>query len=137
MSESDQRSKVTKALKAQGAFAVENPCLPGTPDVNYIDGWIELKWLRGWPKRESSPVTIDHYSPQQRVFHVEHWRKGGAVHLLLQVRGTWLLFDGPTAARIVGKVTRAELEAAALEHWHSEAEMREHLANALKKHRPR
>lgn len=137
MSESDQRSKVVRALKAQGAFAVENPCLPGTPDVSYIDGWIELKWLRGWPKREDSPVTIEHYTPQQRVFHVEHWRKGGAVHLLLQVRGTWLLFDGPTAARIVGKVPRAELEAAALEHWHSESEMRAHLPSALTTHRPR
>lgn len=137
MSESDQRSRVVRALRAQGAFAVENPCLPGTPDVSYIDGWIELKWLRGWPKRADSPVTIEHYTPQQRVFHVEHWRKGGAVHLLLQVRGTWLLFDGPTAARIVGKVPRAELEAAALEHWHSESEMRINLSNALTTHRPR
>ena len=131
------RSKVTGALKKARGFAVENPCLPGTPDVSYIDGWLELKWLRDWPKRESSPVTIEHYTPQQRVFHVEQWRHGGAVFMLLQVRGTWLLFDGPTSARIVGKVTRAELEEHALEHWRSEAEMRRNLLAALKNHRPR
>lgn len=125
------RSKVTGALKAQGAFAVENPCLPGTPDVYYIAGWIELKWLRAWPARTESAVRVEHYTPQQRVFHVEHWRRGGAVHVLLQVRGTWLLFDGPTAARILGKVSRAELETAAIAHWGSEAEMRLHLPQAL------
>jgi hypothetical protein len=131
------RGKVTGALKSLRAFAVENPCLPGTPDVAYIDGWLELKWLREWPKRDDSPVTIEHYTPQQRVFHIEHWRHGGAVFLLLQVRGTWLLFDGPTAARIVGRVTRAELHDAALVTWSSESEMRANLPDAVKQHSPR
>lgn len=131
------RSKVVGALKALDSFSVENPCLPGTPDVNYIDGWLELKWLRSWPKRAGSIVTIDHYTPQQRTFHRVRWHCGGAVHVLLQVKKTWLLFDGPTAADVVGLSVRAKLEEAALEKWYSEAEMRQSLPDALKKHRPR
>lgn len=125
------RSKVTRALRKLGAFAVENPCLPGTPDVAHVGGWIELKWLPGWPKRADSPVRLEHYTQQQRVFHQMWWARGGMVHLLLQVRSTWLLFDGPTAARIVGNVPRAVLEEHALEVWSSEAEMRRNIPKAL------
>lgn len=130
------RSKVVRALKRHHGFAVENPCLPGTPDINYVGGWIELKWLRGWPKRAGTPVAIEHYSPQQRAFHQLRWHHGGAVYLLLQVQSDWLLFDGPTAAKLVGTATREELFQVALETWPSEAAMRRRLVTALSSHAP-
>lgn len=119
MSEGDQRGRVVKALRHLDAFAVENRVRPGTPDVNYIGGWIELKWIKRWPKNaEFSEVKIDHFTPQQRVWLKTRWRKGGRAFVLLQAAGQdWLLFDGETAAQILGRATRPELFARALMTW--------------------
>lgn len=119
MSEGDQRGRVVKALRHLDAMAVENRVRPGTPDVNYIGGWVELKWVRRWPKNaEDSVVKIDHFTPQQRVWLKTRWRRGGRAFLLLQAAGQdWLLFDGETAAQAVGRVTRPQLFERALVSW--------------------
>ena len=119
MSEQAMRQRVVKALKPLDAWSVENPCRPGTPDVNYIEGWIELKWKAEWPKRPESVVQLEHFTPQQRLHLMRRWILGGNAYLLLQVDQDWLLFDGATAARIVGLVPRGELEQAARAKWHS------------------
>ena len=119
MSESDMRGKVVRALRSLDAVSVENKVYPGTPDVNYIGGWVELKWLRSWPRNaDTDPVKIKHFTPQQRVWLKRRWRRGGRAFLLLQAGGRdWLLFDGVTAAQIVGRVTRPELFERALMNW--------------------
>jgi hypothetical protein len=117
MSESGQRRTVVKALKTMGAFAVENSVKPGTPDVNYIGGWIELKWLRDWPTKPESIVKLPHYTKIQRIFGYNYWAKGGCSWLLLQRRREWLLFTGPVASDYVGLVPRAQLCQLAYRHW--------------------
>ena len=118
MSESGQRSTVCKTLKSLDARAVENRVGPGTPDVNYAEGWIELKWMRRWPENcDESPVLLPHYTQQQRVWHKLRWRKGGHVYVLLQVAREWLLFDGDIAAEHVGRVNRQELITFARHYW--------------------
>lgn len=111
MSERSQRTLVVKALNARGqnAIPVENPAFPGTPDVNYIGGWIELKWIEEWPKRNDTVVRIDHYTPQQRVFAIRRRLAGGTCWLLLQCRREWLLFDSAVAATHINGSTRTEL----------------------------
>jgi len=110
MSEIDtMRPRVVKALRPLHAVAVENSVGPGTPDINYADGWIELKWLRRWPARQDTVVRIDHYTPQQRVFAVKRRRVDGDCWMLLQVREQWLLFDGAVAAMVFNKATAKEL----------------------------
>ena len=116
MAESDMRSKVVKVLKEQHGIAVENPALPGTPDINYIDGFIECKWLRAWPVRDSTVVALDHYTPQQKLFIRKRHIKGGRVFLLLQCRREWLLFKYPMT-KLVGAMTREELIAGAYKYW--------------------
>lgn len=101
---------VIKVLKRFDALAVENSVHVGTPDVNYIEGWLELKWLRSWPVKADTIVRLEHYTPQQRVWLMRRWVNGGKAHLLLQCRSVWLLFNGDVAAEHVGRVSRSELE---------------------------
>jgi hypothetical protein len=106
------RQRVVRELRSLNAIAVENPVLPGTPDVNYVEGWIELKWLRSWPSR-GGIVTIPHFTPQQRVWHYRRRKAGGQSWFLLQCRREWILLDGAVAAMVVNKSTREELIEAA------------------------
>lgn len=129
MAEKNVRTRVVRALKPLHAFAVENVCLPGTPDVNYAGGWIELKWLPDWPKRESTPVRIAHYTQKQKVWAMKRDRAGERTYLLLNVEKTndWLLFDGIDAADLIGNATKQELSERALVHWTSGAAMEREL----------
>lgn len=118
MSEIDtMRPRVIKALRPLNAIAVENSVLAGTPDVNFVEGWIELKWLRTWPARQDTIVRIDHYTPQQKIFAVKRRRAGGNCWMLLQVREQWLLFDGAVAAMVFNKKTAKEMFDAAHKVW--------------------
>ena len=120
--EKRQRQLVVKALNRAGldATSVENPACPGTPDVQHIYGWLELKFKETWPVREDTTVRISHFSQQQRVWLMRRYYMceklntlHGQVFLLLYVAETneHLLFDGLTAARWVAKdgATRAKL----------------------------
>lgn len=97
-------------LKCWDAVAVENPAYPGTPDVNYVEGWIELKHKDYWPQvGEDRNILIPHFTQQQRVWLIKRWHRKGNCFLLLQVAQSWLLFDGLTAGNIVGRCTKQEL----------------------------
>jgi len=116
MAETDQRSRVVKELKPLHAVAVENPCWPGTPDVNYLSGWIELKWLRSWPVREG-PVRLDHFNLEQKLFLRRRWMSGGVSWLLIQCKREWLLIPG-NEVKQVGDLTRPQLIELCV--WYSE-----------------
>lgn len=107
------RQRVVRELKPLHGFSIENPCRPGTPDISYADGLLELKWCRSWPVRDDTPLAVPHYTPQQRLFHRKRWEAGGQMYLLLQVGRDWLLFTGPDAAQNLGYATKAGLEAVA------------------------
>lgn len=111
------RGRVVKALRPLDAVGVENPVYPGTPDVNYIEGWVELKWLRQWPINPETPVLIEHYTQVQRIWIYRRYLAGGNVFLLLQVQKTWLLFDGWVAYKFVGKVNRKLLYELSTHIW--------------------
>jgi hypothetical protein len=112
------RRRIVKDLNSLDAVAVENPAKPGTPDVNFAEGWIELKWLRAWKASNwETPVLIPHFTPQQRVFLMKRWRVAQSAWMLLQVGHEWLLFDGEFAAEYVGRVTRQALIEGAVKHW--------------------
>ena len=118
MSEHDMRGKLIEVLRPLDAVSVENRCGPGTPDVNYIGGWMELKWLRAWPKRPETPVKLDHdLEPQQRAWLRRRRNRGGAAWVMLQCRREWLLWYGEVAAEIIGTATREELIARCHRYW--------------------
>ena len=109
MSEQHMRGRVVRALMPKHAIAVENPALPGTPDVNYLGGWIELKCLRSWPARAETLVAIDTFTPQQRIWHIRRRMAGGTSWMLIQCGRDWLLLDGADAALNIGLCTKQQL----------------------------
>ena len=117
MSERSMRKTVITHLKDLDAQAVENSVHPGTADVNYVEGWIELKYIPRWPKKADSIVPLPHFTPQQRVWLARRFRKNGNVFLLLKVAKDWLLFDGLAGSMLVGRVTKKELLWGALVVW--------------------
>lgn len=116
MRESTLRGRVLQMLKELDAVPVENPAMPGTPDVEYIGGWIELKQVACWPPR-GGPLRVDHLTPQQRAWLVRRSLRGGRADLLLQVAQEYLLLAGPVAARHLGYVARGELVDLADAYW--------------------
>jgi hypothetical protein len=108
MSEAVMRGRVVLALRELDAHAIENPIHPGTPDINYVEGWIELKWLRSWPKRADTVIPLEHFTKQQRIWLLRRARYNGNVYLLLQVNREWLLIHGRRVAHI-GFLRKQEL----------------------------
>jgi hypothetical protein len=100
-------------------ISVENDAYPGTPDTNFVYGWIEYKCCSEWPKR-GGPLRIPHFTAQQRVWLRTRWRATGSGYgawLWLQVGQDHLIFDGETASIIVGNQNKRVLLQHALAHW--------------------
>lgn len=127
--------RVRELLEGLDPVRVENPAHPGTPDVNYVEGWIELKELKKWPARLNTIVRVEHFTPQQRIWLDRRWRTGGAAWLLLKVGQDWLLLTGEVAARVLGKSTRGELLQAATKVWINHIS-REEFVTCLKRSTP-
>lgn len=116
MSESATNTRVIKALRGLDPVRVENVACAGTPDINYVGGWIENKYIDRWPVRKGI-VRCDHFTPQQRVWHIRRRYAGGKSFVFLQVGRDYLLFKGEDAANHLGKVDEAELKTVALGVW--------------------
>lgn len=113
------RQTVCKELRKRGLdpVAIENGISAGVPDVNYLFGWIELKQVREWPKRDTTPLRCDHFTPQQRRWLARRHKAGGAVYVLLKVAREWILLDGEVAVEHLGRTTRAEIYNVAAGAW--------------------
>jgi hypothetical protein len=116
MKETSWRTTVVNMLGPLGAFSVENPAHPGTPDINCTAGWIELKKAE-WPARDDTPVDID-MRQTQRIWHRRWRRHGGFSWTLTKVNEEiWILHDGRWSADHLGNVTREVLIANAVTVW--------------------
>lgn len=119
------RRSVVRALRRAGAdpVPIENALEAGTPDVESIFGWMELKQVRRWPPRGGEP-DLRHFTQAQRRFLRRRSAAGGRSWLLLQVGRTWLLFDGGVAATRVGlgDSTGEETRNLALAEWRRDRE---------------
>ena len=132
MSEAALWNLIRPVVRPLDAQRVENKCGKGTPDVNYIGGWIELKQQDAWPKRPTTKVRLDHdLSKEQRIWINRREKKGGTVFVLIQVARDYLLLSGGTAATVIGEATQAELRSAALHVWTSKT-LKEELLECLR-----
>lgn len=111
------RRRVVSALRPLHGVAVENPACPGTPDVSFVEGWIELKWVRRWPEKETTPLIVEHYTLEQRIWQMRRRMAGGTCWFLLQVSKDWLLFDAVNAALHISKSTKFQLLDRCVARW--------------------
>lgn len=111
------RGVVIALLRRIDAVSVENVAHVGTPDVWTAHGAIELKHLDAWPRRETTPLRVPHFTAAQRVWLVRRTRAGGRAHVLLRVCGEWILLRGLDAAYKLGNATRRELCDLAVARW--------------------
>jgi hypothetical protein len=123
MMESTARKRLLKLLKQSGvpAIPVENISWPGTPDIAYPGGWIEVKCVENCdlPKRIDSPLRIDHFTPHQRRFAQRWSSSGGKCFMVLVLGKMWLLLDGNYYWTYMGQHTIEQIrENAVLESHH-------------------
>lgn len=117
MSEAAMWDSLRPVIRSLDPVRVENPIVPGTPDVNYNHGWVELKFAERWPPR-GGPLRVDHFTRQQRTWLTRRRKAGGRAFLLLKVGETeWLLFDGAVAAAMLGQVPRERLYEVCVARW--------------------
>lgn len=87
---------------------IENAVGQGDPDVWYgtqrerftvpVSGWIELKHVVAWPKREATPLIIETFSPAQRLMLRRLTNNGHRAYLICFVGRGLFIMDGKTAA---------------------------------------
>jgi hypothetical protein len=112
MAEIHLNSRLLKILKEANLYPmrVENSARAGTPDIFAgRDIWIESKYVKKWPHHKESALKIDHFTSQQRCWHVERKVAGGKSFVILQVQNEIMVFNGAKAAVFLGKVNRIEL----------------------------
>lgn len=117
MSEATMWGRVRKALKGLDPVRVENRVELGTPDVNYVEGWIELKNQKRKPRDADKIFILDHYTPEQSCWATRRAYAGGRVFLLLKVSNEWMLFMGHVAAEYLNKVSLNELRKVCIGRW--------------------
>jgi len=71
--EQEMLKKMRDGLKKYGhIMQVHNILYPGVWDTNYcskgVEVWVEGKYLPAYPKKESTIIKIEHYTPQQRAW---------------------------------------------------------------------
>lgn len=106
-------------MAALDPHSVENCVGRGTPDLNYRDGWIELKWNKHWPVGEDVPVAVSKNHPlskAQSVWLQRRWRKGGRCFVMLCCGREYLLWAGCDAGKL-GSRSKRDLVQCALAYW--------------------
>lgn len=111
MTERKIRTEIVKMLKPIGAFAVENPACPGTPDIATTLGWIELK-IGKVPVDPNKAPKVDLRSTQRVWLRKWHAVGGVAWTLTKFDHGSgdpsWLLHRGSWAHSMLGRASYAE-----------------------------
>ena len=102
--ESDFNKRICGALNCYHAIRIEDMYSTGIPDINFTGGWIESKDIPATraPKRADTIVRLDHYTPQQRAWHMRRTLAGGKVYVALEVADAFFLFDARMAAAHLG-----------------------------------
>lgn len=99
----------------------------GVPDLSYgaegVNGWIELKQLKDWPKREATKVPLKsaaHFSVEQVNWLLKRGKKGGNCYLLVKVGQEYFLFDYTKVQPLWKGLTQDTFREQCLGYWKSQ-----------------
>lgn len=102
MTEAQLRSQIVRMLAPLHPTPVENPVGYGTPDINCVLGWIELK--RAEFRKNRTLKLLSDLTPQQQLWLRKRWAAGGLAVLLVRLQsGTWYIFRGDQAHLVAGR----------------------------------
>jgi hypothetical protein len=93
----------------------------GVPDCSYSmenlpgAGFIEIKRIIEWPKKDSTIIHLKHFSPQQKAWMMLHGPFIQRVFLLLQAEKEYMLFPW-TVIGSIGNLNKKQLIVLALTH---------------------
>jgi hypothetical protein len=110
MTEASFWKKIKPWLQEAGLdpVRVENSAHIGTPDVNYVEGWIELKHTEKRPALDQI-LRVPHFTQQQRVWLIRRAANEGKCFVLMQVGKSHFLMDGLNAGTYLGNVTMQDI----------------------------
>ena len=105
---------LAKALTILGldGIRIEGTNRAGTPDVNYIGGWIECKYLSRWPaSADKRPVKFKHpWTKIQQIWARRRAKSGGTVILCAKVQREWFFWIYSDELRtLFGSMTRPQM----------------------------
>jgi hypothetical protein len=87
----------------------EDAVSSGTPDVSWaarqVNGWLELKVVDNWPKKNNEVVPAE-IRPSQRVFLKKRSRFGKHLGVFIYIKKTneYFLFLKPSSISAIGKI---------------------------------
>jgi hypothetical protein len=90
------------------ATRIESSAGNGVPDVSFgidssqrrqgVNGWIELKYIKEWPKRLSTKVKLP-LRPEQRLWIRQRGRVAGDVWVLCRIEDNFFLLSWSRAEK--------------------------------------
>lgn len=94
----------------------------GIPDISFgidgIGGWIELKYLKNWPKQKNTKVKIHHLTMLQCKWLYSRGLTSGNCWIFVQIEKDYLLYPWNQAYCLRnGDWTKAEMFENAYGHW--------------------
>lgn len=93
----------------------------GIPDLSYADrgvnGWIELKHVKEWPKRASTTVKWKRYTPEQVNWLNKRGKKGGSCWILVQVGTEHFVFPFYEGRKLRAGMTEDEFHERCVQYW--------------------
>ena len=91
------------------------------PDLSYaangVNGWIELKQIKNWPKKDDTLVKPDHYTAGQVSWIKKRGRMGGHCFVMVKVSNEYFIFSYTCARDIRCGIIQSQYYEKCLKWW--------------------
>ena len=130
MSENNLWRYLQKNLKDSKTMLmrIEIPFYKGVPDVNFLidgnEGWLELKYIPQYPKKEITIVKVPHFTIEQKIWHNARFKNKGRTMVLIQVDDDYFIFK-KEKINLLGSLNKYRMFQHANKFWKNKINFRE------------